>query len=247
MSFFGATILFAVFPIITADPELPWFTNGIPNRTENGTFSTHMFFRVPMSIWFSMAASVMVGMAFSTFVFQKIMVRDMLLSLIAGGVACCTAGVYFTNPVWPMVMGSTCGMVQALVQGLIEKKVAMNNRIFHTTSFTLFGIQGIIGGIFASIFRAVIINRTDDFIFNFTYTRVAGYDLAMALLSSAFGIAFGILIGIFVLITAVHERVDYFNDYTYWVPDDGLRYPMQIVPIVDVITPVIPEGEIYVK
>jgi hypothetical protein len=58
-------------------------------------------------------------MAFSIFVYQKIVPRDMLNSLIAGGVACCTAGVYFTNPVWPMVMGSACGIVQALVQGLI--------------------------------------------------------------------------------------------------------------------------------
>lgn len=80
----------------------------------------------------------------------------------------------------------------------------MSNRIFHTNSFTMFGIQGIIGGIFASIFRAVIITKTDDFIFIFTYVRAAGYDLAMALLSAGLGIAFGILIGVLVLITATH-------------------------------------------
>lgn len=79
--------------------------------------------------------------------------------------------------------------------------------------------------------------------------KAAGYDLAMALLSAAFGIAFGILIGVFVLITASHEKIDYFNDYTYWVPDDGIRYPQVVVaaPVEYIPAPVIPEGEIYVK
>lgn len=66
-----------------------------------------------------MSASVTVGMAVSTFVYQKIVPRDFLNSLVAGGIAAASAGLYFTNPVWPMVLGSTCGIVQALVQGLI--------------------------------------------------------------------------------------------------------------------------------
>lgn len=32
----------------------------------------------------------------------------------------------------------------------------MKNRIFHSYSFSLFGVQGLIGGIFASIFRKVV-------------------------------------------------------------------------------------------
>lgn len=119
ISFFGATMLFAVFPVLTADPEMPWFTGTTPTINEMTTFSNSMFFRTPFAIWYCMAASVMVGMAVSIFVFAKLVVRDMLNSLIAGGVACCTAGAYFTNPVWAMVLGSTCGLVQSLVQGLI--------------------------------------------------------------------------------------------------------------------------------
>lgn len=67
-----------------------------------------------------------------------------------------------------MVLGSTCGIVQALVQGLIEKRISMNNRIFHTNSFTMFGVQGLIGAIFASIFRRVVTYRNDGIIFNFS-------------------------------------------------------------------------------
>lgn len=54
--------------------------------------------------------------------FIKTVPRDFLNSLVAGGVASCTAGLYFTNPVWAMVLGSTAGGVQSLIQGLIEKE-----------------------------------------------------------------------------------------------------------------------------
>jgi uncharacterized membrane protein YjjB (DUF3815 family) len=80
---------------------------------------SHIFYNVPLNIWYSMSAAAMIGMAFSIIINGKIIVRDLLHSLIAGGIACCTAGVYFTNPVWAMVLGSTCGIVQTLVQGLI--------------------------------------------------------------------------------------------------------------------------------
>ena len=101
----------------------------------------------------------------------------------------------------------------------------MNSNIYNTFSFTLFGVQGLLGGVFASIFRAVIDTRNDGFTYNFVNaTKPAGYDLAMATLSAGFGIAFGIVTGLFVLLTTNHERLDHFTDYTYWVPDDGIRY-----------------------
>jgi len=44
----------------------------------------------------------------------------------------------------------------------------MKHRIFNTTSFTLFGVQGIIGSIFAAIFRRVVVNRNDGITYNFS-------------------------------------------------------------------------------
>lgn len=125
----------------------------------------------------------------------------------------------------------------------------MKGRIFHTHSFSLFGVQGIIGGIFASIFRAVVVSRNDKFTFNFTLnSNPAGYDLAMACLSAAMGLAFGILIGAIVLLTTRHEKFDHFDDYTYWVADDGIRYPQSapVVPEIPLPKPE-PEADIYVK
>jgi hypothetical protein len=125
----------------------------------------------------------------------------------------------------------------------------MNSNIYNTFSFTLFGVQGLLGGVFASIFRAVIDTRNDGFTYNFVNApKPAGYDLAMATLSAGFGIAFGIITGLFVLLTTNHERLDHFTDYTYWVPDDGIRYPNVIAPIPQEIIPEpIAESDIYVK
>lgn len=141
---------------MVADPERSFIVGGTVIPTQISTTAQHAYYSVPFSIWYSMSASVVVGCAFSIFVYSKTVPRDFINSLIAGGVACTTAGLYFTNPVWPMVLGSTAGMVQSLVQGLFEKKTSMTGRIFHSNSFALFGIQGMIGGVFASIFRKVV-------------------------------------------------------------------------------------------
>lgn len=255
ISFCGVGILFAVFPIITADPERPWIVNGVATTSEITTYAgSHIYFTVPLSIWYCMSASLLVGSAFSFFVYEKLVPRDFLHAIVAGGVAACTAGVYFTNPVWPMVLGSATGMVQSLVQGIIEKKISMTKRIFHTSSFTMFGVQGIIGGIFASIFNAVVRTRNDGFTYGVATNaeaKSAGFELAMACLSAAFGIAFGILIGLIILCTARHERSDHFDDYTYWVPDDGLRYTKLIATPVDIPVvappPVVIDTDIFVK
>jgi len=107
----------------------------------------------------------------------------------------------------------------------------MNNKIYHTYSFTLFGVQGLIGAVFASIFRKVVETRTDDNVFNFTLNwRPAGFDLAIAAISTGIGLGFGLLAGLFIMCTARHQKEDHFDDYTYWVPDDGIRYPREIVP-----------------
>jgi hypothetical protein len=75
----------------------------------------------------------------------------------------------------------------------------------------------------------------------------------MGALAAAFGIAFGILVGIIALVCGKHEGYDDFDDYTYWVPDDGIRYPKQ-VPVIPDYNPIIPvpipvpiDSEIYVK
>ena len=49
--------------------------------------------------------------------------------------------------------------------------------------------------------------------------------MAVAALSAGMGIGFGLLAGCWVCLCAKQDKYDHFEDYTYWVPDDGIRYP----------------------
>jgi hypothetical protein len=107
-------MLFAVFPILTQDSVLSLFYYADANFPNGITIETIP--SVALSVWYSMASSVSLGYAVSTLINGKVVARDFINSLVAGGVAACSASLFFTNPVWPMVLGSTCGIVQALIQ-----------------------------------------------------------------------------------------------------------------------------------
>lgn len=55
----------------------------------------------------------------------------------------------------------------------------------------------------------------------------AGWSLLIAVITMGIGLVFGILIGIILLIFGKHQRTEHFHDYTYWIPDDGIRYPLE--------------------
>ena len=56
-----------------------------------------------------------------------------------------------------MVMGFTGGSIQVIGQNLIEKSWTRNkNVVINSTSFILFGVQGILGAAFASAWNAII-------------------------------------------------------------------------------------------
>jgi hypothetical protein len=106
-------MLFAVFPIITFDPFNYYTTN-----TSNGNLLT--LFNVRLSVWYSMASSVLAGCIFTLLSGSRgVVARDFINCLIAGGVASCSGSFFFTNPVYAMVLGSVCGFVQAFVQIII--------------------------------------------------------------------------------------------------------------------------------
>ena len=45
----------------------------------------------------------------------------------------------------------------------------------------------------------------------------------MGLMSIGWGIVFGLAIGLLFLVTASHTFQNHFNDFTYWVEDDGIN------------------------
>ena len=177
-----------------------------------------------------MSSSAMVGVGISMLICNGLVARDFINCLIAGGVAAASASMYFTNPVWAMILGSGSGIFQILIQRYVEKKWAVKNGIISTHSFTLFGIQGIWGGIYASIFRRVIDGQPNGFTFDDDLLEnPSGYDLAMALLCAAMGLAFGIIIGLIMFCSHRHEKEQHFTDFTYWNEEDGIRYPVVLI------------------
>ena len=243
ISFFGAVVLFTVFPIMVMDPS-----DGVQKFGFLQALSV-----APLSVWYSMAASCTVGTAFSLLINGRLIARDFINSLVAGGIASTTASMYFLNPVWPMILGSGCGIFQVIFQKVFESKQAKNNNIVNTHSFFLFGFQGFLGAMFASIFRKVIVDQNNNFDYNmsseFVGKNYAGYDMAMACLSAAMGLGFGALLGILVFCSYKHLKQDNFEDYTYWLEDDGLRYAHEKTVSATPFEDVEPDspGDIYIK
>ena len=139
----GNLIVWALFPILTMDPE-------VDSRTTGSTFQ---LYTVPLNIFFGMAASTVMSLGLSSAINHSIAVRDVVQAPIAGAVAIASSAYYITNPVYALVIGSVAGIIQTLLQNLVEKPASRKGSIINTFSFVAFGVQGILSSIFASGFR----------------------------------------------------------------------------------------------
>ncbi len=87
----------------------------------------------------------------------------------------------------------------------------------------LFGIQGILGGAFATGYRDIINHNTNGVIFSDSSKDFnPGYELLISVISAGLGLASGILSGLFVLLCNNQTREGHFEDKEYWINDDGL-------------------------
>lgn len=82
--------------------------------------------------------------------------RDGLHGPIAGAIVVGASSLYITNPVYAFVAGAAGGLTQSIIQNIIEKQAIKRNLIISTVSWSLFGIQGLIGAGFASGWYAVM-------------------------------------------------------------------------------------------
>jgi len=118
---------------------------------------------------YSLAAATVSSFATSSLINNGFLIRDIIYGPIAGGVISSSAAFYVTNPVYGILIGMIAGIVQVAVMNIVEKKVARSQSIWNTFSFTLFGVQGMLGGCFAGAWNAVSRGgETYGFTFNYS-------------------------------------------------------------------------------
>ncbi len=90
-----------------------------------------------------------------------------------------------------------------------------------TVSFTLFGIQGLVGSAFAVGWKQIIEKQSNGL--PYTALGVNSANLILfGLISAGIGMGFGLIIGFLILLTQGHERKHHFADRTYWLMEDGI-------------------------
>lgn len=127
----------------------------------------HNSYTGPYGVIFSLCAATLCSFFVSPlFNNGGILIRDIVYGPIAGGIASVTASYWIINPAFALVIGFTASVIQVILMNLIEKKQARTGNIYNSFSFSLFGIQGIIGAAFAAVWSKVV----RDLNFGFVYT-----------------------------------------------------------------------------
>ncbi len=211
VALFGSLIIFVFFPFLAFDLD-----------TFHGINSFNLY-TGPLLIVVAMGASIIGSVIVSFYFNGYLIIRDLIHAPIAGGIIAGSASFFLTNQVYALVVGFVGGAIQSFIQNVIEKKAANNGSIISTISWSLFGIQGVIGGIFATGYRNILETRTDGFSFSSNSIDFnSGKELGIAMISAMIGLGFGVLAGIFVYLVNGHKRENYFEDREYWINDDGI-------------------------
>lgn len=91
---------------------------------------------------------------------EKLTIRDFTLGPVAGGISVASASFYITNSTYAILIGTIAGIIQPLIN-FVELKYCIEKPIINTVSFGLFGINGLMGSVWATIWGAVVLTRTD--------------------------------------------------------------------------------------
>lgn len=156
-SLMGALIILCLFPVLAYEQD----SYNLINYANFFSFTNS-----PISVIIGMAASVLGSYSISSIINGTVIVRDLIHAPIAGGIVVGAASIFITNPVYSFVAGFTAGMVQAIIQNAIESPAMKKSAVLSTISWSLFGIQGILGGAFASGYKLILNYNTNGFVYS---------------------------------------------------------------------------------
>ncbi len=116
----------------------------------------------------SIAASTLTTISISLISKGGLVVRHLVYGPIAGAVIGGASAYYTTNPVYAIVIGVVGGIIQTICMLIKENVVNKGMKPITTVSFSLFGLQGLIGSAIAIGWKAIVENNSD----NFTYFHI---------------------------------------------------------------------------
>lgn len=216
LSTLGAIIIFLFFPLLTYELDA---YHGI---------NTHSLYIGPLELILSMGCAIIAASGTSLLINGALVPRDLITSPVAGAIIAGSATFYFAQNAYCFVLGIIGGVVQVIIQNLIEKANSRNGSVLSTFSWSLFGIQGLLGGVAATIFKKVNDTDSDGITFSAASTDFnAGYELLIAIISAGMGIGFGLIAGIPISLVNAQTADGHFEDGEYWLNSDSISYPKE--------------------
>ncbi len=109
------------------------------------------------------------------------------------------------------MVGFIGGSLQAIIHSVFDKRLIRYNGPVATISFSLFAVQGILGSIFAAVYKSIIESNSNGL--NYTSLDYSSVKLFLfGIVSALMGIAFGLL-GLGLIVWNVgYKRHDFFTD-----------------------------------
>lgn len=142
-SLLGAIIVFLLFPFLAYDIDAYIYQN---------SFGPYVS---PLIIIIAMGCSMISSAAVSILINGHLVVRDVTHGIIAGAIIMGSASLYIANLAFVFIAAFVGGVVQALIQNLIERRAINQGYVLSTISWSLFGFQGVLGGCFSSGWKAL--------------------------------------------------------------------------------------------
>lgn len=172
-----------------------------------------------------MGAGTIGAMSVSGVINGYLIARDVIHGPIAGAIAVGASSLFITNPTYALVAGAGGGIIQALLQNIVERKFTNDKNIFSTVSWSLFGIQGIIGAAFAAGWKAILFTKNNGLTIEPKVLQFSSqFEFYGGLISAGIGLAFGLGVGFIVCLVNDQLSKEYFEDFFYWYSSDGIRY-----------------------
>lgn len=116
----------------------------------SATLNLFSYYTPIICVIFSIAGSTFACIGLGLIFYGRPIVRHFVYGPIAGAVIGGASSFYISNPVYAFVVGVAGGMLQTIFMSIQQYLVNSKGiRPLTTVSFTLFGIQGLVGAAFA--------------------------------------------------------------------------------------------------